>query len=234
MRMKTRRTAALGTVALLCGSLGLTGHAQAAEPKPYLVLVEWTKYTPAGIDDCEVGAGCDTAEAFGTLASHTTATGSRASGIRMNFGEWEPKATCQDYSGLYWEWAGDTRPYNPHKDCLKRVTTGTAYEFKKTMMCKSDSWLTCDTGKAKNNNATLLKVYPGDKIRLAAHFRDYDRMSSSDDICNVTQFTEALTTDKLRSLNRTGRMVDSSHLYTGADGGCIVDYKLTSVAAPSS
>ncbi|MEU1280070.1 hypothetical protein [Streptomyces sp. NPDC005805] len=216
MRKRTKAGALLGAAAMLSG-LGMAAPAQAADPQAYLVLVEWQDYRPGYISDCDWGSACDRAEAYGTLAAHTTATGARASGTRFNFGKWEPSGDCHgvlsdNMGGTKWTWpstSDDMKQYKAVKDCLKRVENGATYLFKDVMMCQSSSYRVCDrTSRQKNSNAALLKVYPGDRIRMGAHIRDYDALSSNDDLCNVQQFTETLTDGTLRNLDRQGRILE--------------------------
>ncbi|MEU1280040.1 hypothetical protein [Streptomyces sp. NPDC005805] len=228
MRRTVRRLTSLAAVGLLT-ALGAAAPAQAADPEAYLVAVEWVRYKPADAGDCATLVDfCNQSEAFGTMATHTTATGARASGTRLNWGKWEPQANCYSWDGEHWEYprySNETAGYNDAKDCLKRLDDDVWYGFDKVMMCKSASYLRCDNPKAKNNNVVLLKVYPGDRVRLSAHFRDWDYTSASDDTCNVTEFTEPLTHATLRNLDRGGRMVDQQ-----PDGGCILDYRLRTFA----
>ncbi|MFI8829249.1 hypothetical protein [Streptomyces sp. NPDC053431] len=79
----------------------------------------------------------------------------------------------------------------------------------------------CTGSWKKKNNSILLHVKPGQAIRAAATFRDYDELSSDDVFCKAANWKGPFTADQLKNLNSTYTLTSTS-----SDGGCQVQYQI--------
>ncbi|MFJ2061264.1 hypothetical protein ACIOMM_35875 [Streptomyces sp. NPDC087908] len=225
MSRRTLRALGVGAAALLAAIAPLGVASAAVQPSAYLVEVEWQSLQPHSLDDC-AGSNdlwvCLHSQVYGSLAVETTGGGAPAQAVVRNFGApWDDvPGYCPSSSGPSWD-----TPSTYLSNCPRDVFTGSVNPFKNTLMCGSKTYANCVTGWKKNNNKVLVKVVPGQQLKLAAHVRDWDHGGPDDDICLKTVNLGGLTHQALAGLDTQSVMETQFN----GDGACKVAYRVRTV-----
>ncbi|MEU6058289.1 hypothetical protein [Streptomyces sp. NPDC047097] len=191
-----------------------------AAPSGFLVEVTLETVTFQQLSDCALLDGCPDAEMYGSFYGQTLKTdgGPGTSRVR-NIGKWGKG--CE--FGLAWT-------YGFAGQCPVGISDNLwndyhEYKFADRLMCSSHTYKFCESAYSKANNTFLLTVRPGERIKVAAHTRDYDADSAHDDICFTEKSTGPLTASALAQLDRKDRLKQGFN----GDGSCEVAFTLRTV-----
>ncbi|MBE3014817.1 hypothetical protein IL992_37420 [Microbispora sp. NEAU-D428] len=157
-----------------------------------------------------------------TFETYRPTPANTSSGEVRNLARWQesgPWPSCSTYPGV--PWTSDTKG-----ECVKRVHDGTEYKWADTLLCSSTTEKACDKSIfKKNNNRIILKVFPGDKIRVAIRLRDYDELSASDPICYVNRTHGPFESSAPAQLAQHR----AEGMWANNDGGCIMEFSLRKI-----
>ncbi|MEV0198502.1 hypothetical protein [Nonomuraea sp. NPDC050691] len=190
----------------------------------YIVEVEFVDVRLNSVDDCEeLASNCERAEVYGTIFAQSSSGASDLYPSR-NLAEWGG-------SGLPGVCPGTSTPnyyfwWEDNKSCLRGMLEDNTYAFADAYMCPAHTYTSCATNYAKPTNRHRIKVRHGESVKTYIHFRDYDELSSDEDVCRTWQWWGPFTLDQLKTLDTTGTM--NSYPNNGA-GDCTVNVRLQAV-----
>lgn len=211
---------------LLSTIVGLApGQASAAPPEPreFRVSIEFIDYWQSGLRDCVDNPECpSTAQVFGGVMGLRLRDGvGELERDRRSFGDW---LGTSRHCTTWWSGPASAGP------CLRYIgnTASTPYKFSETPMCDVPTKFSCAGTWATNHNKVMLRVAPGERIRMFVWSGDYDwsaqddsAPASGDYVCRLDVTTEQLDHSTLLTLDRTRVM-----RWLGADGNCAVSYRI--------
>jgi hypothetical protein len=146
------------------------------------VRYDWLQLT-------QVSDGCcpdNTLELYGSLSAHTPQPPYSQLPFR-NFGTWG-QDPCEKNWGTTWTPGGGT--------CSRKTTVGT-WQFSALLFCQSSTYDLCTEDPADSHpfDSTIpLTILSGETFTFDVRIRDYDALSSDDDVC-VTSLTVGPFTD---------------------------------------
>ncbi|MET8509924.1 hypothetical protein ABZV60_35860 [Streptomyces sp. NPDC004787] len=229
MKMKTSFSAGVSVLALAKTILSAVPAQAVIRPinTEFLVRVQYTSLTMNEISDR--WNDNNDAEVYMSLEANTSHPENNPVDT-LKMGPWKPSGGFPDYCGNNDGADEYADPWGyEHQGCLVEVEQGKTHSLYEALMCRSNSPDgSCQHDWMRYSPSVLLKVKPGDRIKVRLRAYDYDRTSADDKLCDGSLTlggADGFTYLQLKNL-QTGGVISTE--YNG-EGMCSVPFAVTTL-----